>query len=124
VVLGADTVVALGDEVLGKPRDAPHALETLTRLRGATHEVHTGACIVDADGGVRDFVVTTAVDFWPAPMAMVQAYAESEEVLDKAGAYGIQGRGAFLVKAVRGSYTNVVGLPLAEVLEVFESLGI
>ncbi len=120
LVLGADTVVALAGEVLGKPRDAAHALEMLKRLRGLTHHVYTGVCMVREDAGMRDFVAATSVTFWEAPMAMVESYAASEEVTDKAGAYAIQGRGAFLVKEISGSYTNVVGLPLAEVLEVLD----
>lgn len=124
LVLGADTVVALGCEVLGKPRDAAHALEMLTRLRGAEHAVHTGVCIVFPDKSAQDFVATTRVWFWEAPMEMVAAYAASEEVLDKAGAYAIQGNGAFLVKEIAGSYTNVVGLPLARVLEILVSWGV
>lgn len=121
LVLGADTVVALGGEVLGKPRDAGHALEMLARLRGAEHAVHTGVCIVREDKSAQDFVATTRVFFWDAPMEMIEAYAASEEVLDKAGAYAIQGNGAFLVREIEGSYTNVVGLPLARVLEILVS---
>ncbi len=121
-VLGADTIVVLGREILGKPRDEAHALAMLEALTaddgagGRDHAVITGCALVQ---GAKEHVFSVRTEVrmvsWPSPM--LAAYAACGEPLDKAGGYAIQGRGAFLVRELRGSYTNVVGLPLAEVLE-------
>ncbi|MDR3630813.1 MAG: Maf family protein [Desulfocapsaceae bacterium] len=116
-VVAADTVVILDGTVLGKPRDRDDALAMLMRLSGREHSVQTGFCIGCLAENIRivDSAVTR-VCFADFPEDVARAYVATGEPLDKAGAYGIQGRGAFLVLAVSGSYANVVGLPLNEVI--------
>lgn len=125
-VLGADTVVALDGQVLGKPRDATEAATMLRRLSGRTHQVHTGVALVCApeDGRVvrRCEVVTTSVTFCDLDEAQIAAYVASGEPLDKAGAYGIQGAGRALVSEYRGSYSNVVGLPMETLTQMLQAL--
>ena len=111
LVIGADTVVVLGGELLGKPRDSADAASMLRRLAGRTHTVITGVCIAQEKREIT-FAERTSVRFLPLDDALINAYVATGEPLDKAGAYGIQGRGAVLVRAIRGDYTNVVGLPL------------
>jgi len=118
VVLGADTIVVLEKEVMGKPGSREHALEMLERLQGNVHEVITGVCLQWESRQVRDsFSVISRVEMIPAGLDILEAYINTGEPRDKAGAYAIQGVGAFLVKAVSGSYTNVVGLPLDRVTQ-------
>ncbi len=120
VVVAADTIVVLGDEILEKPKDADDARRMLRELSGATHHVMTGLCVrAGGEGGdeARQ-VVTTEVEFKPLKEAEIEAYVASGEPMDKAGAYGIQGHAAYMIRAIRGSYTNVVGLPLAETVDL------
>ena len=117
LVIGADTVVAVGGQMLGKPVDEADARRMLGLLAGREHLVATGCALVPPDGPARTFAVGTRVTMIDPGPAALAAYAATGEPLDKAGAYAIQGQGAFLVRSVEGSYTNVVGLPLAEVLE-------
>ncbi|UZP67009.1 Maf family nucleotide pyrophosphatase [Desulfovibrio mangrovi] len=116
--VGADTIVVLGNEIMGKPVDDAHALDMLSRLAGATHEVITGVCIVLPDGRSLSFAVSTAVTMAKHPMETLIAYIRTGEPADKAGAYAIQGIGAFLVERIDGSWSNVVGLPVVEMLEI------
>lgn len=118
-IIAADTVVCLDDSVLGKP-DAPEdAVKALLLLSGREHAVHTAVCLQNVQEDVLDVVlVTTAVQFWDVPVEAIQRYVVTGEPMDKAGSYGIQGMGAFLVREIRGSYSNVVGLPLCEVIEL------
>ncbi len=117
-VLGADTIVVLQDTVFGKPETAEQAIAMLQQLSGQAHHVLSGLCLMRLDPPFeRVTVVRTEVRFKPISDGEIRAYVRTGEPLDKAGAYGIQGRGAFLVEAVQGSYTNVVGLPLCETLE-------
>jgi len=120
-VLGADTIVVLEDAIMGKPKDAADALAMLTRLSGRTHQVVTGFTIVLPDGSCVSQSVSTDVDMRVSGETELKSYIATGEPMDKAGAYAIQGIGTFLVTAIRGSYTNVVGLPLARVLEVLLS---
>ncbi len=116
-VLGADTVVVHGGRILGKPGDAAEALSFLLTLSGEKHLVHTGFCLENAAQQVSvSRLVTTEVYFSSFSEPIAAAYVASGEPLDKAGAYGIQGCGTFLVERINGSYSNVVGLPLAEVI--------
>ena len=118
LVLAADTiVVSPTGSILEKPGDATHARSMLTALSGRTHRVLTGVCIVSGDVGdvLVQEVVTTQVLFRDLSPADIDHYIASGEPFDKAGAYGIQGRAARFVRALQGSYTNVVGLPLCEV---------
>lgn len=117
-ILGADTVVVHGGRILGKPGDAEEALSVLQTLAGQKHLVHTGFCLMNGkDDVLISRVVTTEVWFYPFSRDIAAAYVATGEPLDKAGAYGIQGSGGFLVERINGSYSNVVGLPLAEVVE-------
>ena len=117
-ILGADTVVVHGGRILGKPGDAEEALAVLQTLAGQKHLVHTGFCLMNGkDDVLISRVVTTEVWFYPFSRDIAAAYVATGEPLDKAGAYGIQGSGGFLVERINGSYSNVVGLPLAEVVE-------
>lgn len=119
LVLAADTIVVLDDEVLGKPRDEDEACAILARLAGRVHCVYTGVALARAlpDGGVtaEGAVARTSVTFRPLSADDIAAYVRTGEPLDKAGAYGIQGLGSQLVAGYEGSYTNVVGLPMETV---------
>jgi septum formation protein len=117
-VLGADTVVVHGGRVLGKPGDAEEALSVLLALSGQKHLVHTGFCLENAKEQVSvSRLVTTEVYFSSFSEEIAAAYVATGEPLDKAGAYGIQGSGGVLVEKINGSYSNVVGLPLVEVIQ-------
>ncbi len=115
MVLAADTVVAFDDEILGKPKDEDDAFRMLTELSGRTHQVYTGVTIVDANGLAKTFSECTMVSMYENSAEQIKKYISSGEPMDKAGAYGIQGLGAVLVKEIQGDYNNVVGLPLARV---------
>jgi septum formation protein len=124
VVLGADTLVVIDDEPLGKPHDAAEAVAMLRRLRGRWHEVITAIAAVDAATGREAAeAVITRVRMAEYTDADIAAYVETGEPLDKAGAYAIQERGGALVAGISGSYTNVVGLPVEETQRLLESLG-
>lgn len=114
IVLGADTTVVVGGEMLGKPSDEADARRMLALLAGRRHKVITGICLIRGGERIRDTAVT---EVWFAPMTDddIAAYAASGEPLDKAGAYAIQGLGSKFIDKVNGSYFNVVGLPIAMV---------
>ncbi len=117
-VLGADTVVVHEGEILGKPQDASHAQRLLMRLSGQMHRVFSGFCLrLQQDNLSVSRVISTEVYFSAFTEDIVAAYVATGEPLDKAGAYGIQGRGGVLVEKITGSYSNVVGLPLVETIE-------
>ncbi|MFA7348982.1 MAG: Maf family protein [Desulfurivibrionaceae bacterium] len=117
-VLAADTAVVVDGEILGKPGDEAEAAGMLMRLSGRWHEVWTGFSLCRrATGEQCTKTVCTKVRFLELTPELCRAYVRTGEPLDKAGAYGIQGKGCFLVPEISGSYTNVVGLPMAEVLE-------
>jgi septum formation protein len=119
VVLGADTIVSLGDRILGKPRDAEDAREILRSLSGATHTVWTGICLFrDSDRTEAADVVGTRVSFRELSQTEIEEYIASGEPFDKAGAYGIQGGAGKFVAAVDGSRTNVIGLPTERLVEL------
>lgn len=124
--LGADTVVAVDGEPLGKPADADDARRMLRRLSGRSHEVCTGVALarVGGDGGcdVRADVAVTGVTFRALDEAEIGAYVATGEPLDKAGAYGIQGKAGQFVSQVEGSYSNVVGLPLELVRQMLRDV--
>jgi septum formation protein len=124
VIIGADTAIVLDGSILGKPLNASDALRTLKRLSGRSHTVVTGCCILEPAAGVeRSFSVHTVVTMAGFEEKWLQAYVDTGEPLDKAGSYAIQGAGAFLVRSIRGSYTNVVGLPLQEVAAELLDIG-
>jgi septum formation protein len=124
-VLGADTIVVLEGEIFGKPSGAGDAESMLGRLSGRTHEVITGICLTRSRRYcLQTRTVTTLVRFRALGMREIRAYVATLEPLDKAGAYGIQGLGGWLVEAIEGSYTNVVGLPIGETLEMLLANGV
>jgi septum formation protein len=124
-VLAADTAVCLGDTILGKPSDAEDAVRMLLSLAGRDHIVRSGICLACRDEKTEiTCSVATVVSFSPFNEAVARCYVAQGESLDKAGAYGIQGSGAFLVQKIEGSYTNVVGLPLAEVVTILMQEGV
>jgi septum formation protein len=117
-VIGADTIVLIDGLILGKPDSKTHAAEMLERLSGQTHQVITGYCICRKSSG-KQIVdsVSTDVTFKKLSSREIEWYTHTSEPFDKAGAYAIQGLGTFLVKSISGSYSNVVGLPVCEVIE-------
>ncbi|MDZ7761967.1 MAG: Maf family protein [Desulfovermiculus sp.] len=120
VILAADTVVVVGEEILGKPKSVPQALDMLTSLNACTHSVLTGCCLVDQStqsAGKQEFAVCTQVTFSRHSSDILTAYARTGEPMGKAGGYAIQGIGAFLVSHIHGSYSNVVGLPLSQTVQ-------
>ena len=125
-ILAADTIVWGEDGLpLGKPASEEDARTMLRRLSGRTHHVSTGVCLIFADDPSEptSFVETTDVEFFDLTEAMVESYVSSGEPRDKAGSYGIQGLGRLLVKAIRGDYYNVVGLPVARVIREVQHHG-
>ncbi|HUF92709.1 MAG TPA: Maf family protein [Candidatus Limnocylindria bacterium] len=125
VVLGADTLVVIDGEPLGKPRDGQDAAAMLRRLRGRWHEVITAVAAVDAATGREAAeAVITRVQMRAYTDADIAAYVATGEPLDKAGAYAVQERGGALVAGISGSYSNVVGLPVAETRRLLEAFGV
>lgn len=125
VVLAADTVVVLDGAILGKPADAADAERMLVGLRGREHEVLTGLYLLRTDDGRSAAAIESSwVRLRPFDDETVRAYVATGEPLDKAGAYGIQGRAALLVESLRGSWSNVVGLPLERVADCLAELGL
>lgn len=112
-VIGSDTVVVLNGEIFGKPKDKEHARAMLKALSGKKHFVYTGVAVAEK-GEVRSFVQKTEVEFYELSNETIEKYIESLEPMDKAGSYGIQGKGSVLVKGISGDYFNVMGLPVAE----------
>lgn len=122
-VLGADTTVALGAEIFGKPADADEAIAILSRLSGREHQVLTAVAL--AEGEHVDLRISVSrVRFARLDPAEIRAYAATGEPLDKAGAYGIQGRAACFVERLEGSYSGVMGLPLFETADLLAQVGI
>ena len=125
IVIAADTIVVLGEAILGKPADARDAERMLALLSGGAHRVITGLAIVDAETGrTRTGTAVTSVWFRDLSPAEIRSYAATGEPLDKAGAYGIQEKGALLVKKIEGCYFNVVGLPLSLLGDLLREFGI
>lgn len=122
-VIAADTVVVLDGQILGKPKDAADAVRMLTELSGRTHKVLTGVA-VSFDGRQLAEVCETEVIFRTLTAAEIADYVATGEPLDKAGAYGIQGRGAVFVEKINGCYNNVVGLPLTRLHLMLAKLGV
>lgn len=124
-VIGADTVVVSDGRVMGKPDSIADARRMLSRLSGQIHTVMTGFCIrCEERNRIHSDTVTTAVEFKQLATEEIEWYIHTGEPFDKAGAYAIQGLGTFLVKSITGSYTNVVGLPVCEVIEFLIHEGI
>lgn len=123
LTLGADTVVVLGERVFGKPVDADEAVAMLLALGGGTHEVLTAVALTDGER-MRAACVQTSVTFVPVTDAAALAYWRTGEPADKAGGYGIQGIGGIFVQSITGSYSAVVGLPLAETEQLLREFGV
>ena len=122
-VLGADTTVVLDGDIMGKPLNRSDALETLNRLSGRSHTVITAICLASHRGLCLRSVVTEVL-FVALEPQVCDAYLATDEPWDKAGSYAIQGLGGAFVREIRGSYSNVVGLPLAETWELLHEHGI
>ncbi len=122
VVVAADTVVVLRGRIMEKPRSEADAHGMLRALSGQVHQVITGFCVrgpgKDGAPAARSLAVSTDVEFKELSDAEIEAYIRSGEPMDKAGSYAIQGRAAYMIRQIRGSYTNVVGLPMTELVEV------
>ncbi len=123
-VIGADTIVCVDDSILGKPKNREEAVAMLTRLSGREHHVFTGFAVDHGEKGVRDRQATrTAVKVKRLTRSEMEWYVGTGESFDKAGGYAIQGIGAFMIESIRGSYTNVVGLPMCELIQMMSRLG-
>jgi septum formation protein len=119
-ILAADTTVALGQDILGKPADAAEAMAMLSRLSGSIHLVHTAVAVYQ-HGEVRCLLNTTQVEMMTVPTEILQSYIDSGEPMDKAGAYGIQGRAGAWIARIDGSYSGVMGLPLHETAQLLHA---
>lgn len=123
VIIGADTVVVIDGEILGKPSSAANAREMLRRLSGKTHEVYTGLAVLQGNGAaIRTAVETTRVTFAALSEKEIEDYIATGEPCDKAGAYAIQGRGGKFISRIEGCYFNVMGLPLARLYATLRDL--
>lgn len=116
LVIGSDTIVKINNEVLGKPKDYNQAKQMLEKLSGNTHEVVTG-CTIMVDDKVETFSSVAKVTFYPLTNQEIDDYIKTNEPMDKAGAYAIQGLGAKLVKSIEGDYYSIMGLPVAELYQ-------
>lgn len=125
LILGADTIVVIDGLILGKPRDKEQAMEMLSRLSGRWHSVYTGIALIDAKTGrqIKDYE-ESKVKFKNLSQREIENYINTGESLDKAGAYGIQGKGSLLVEKIEGCYYNIVGLPLFKLNTLLEEFGI
>lgn len=127
VVIGADTVVVSDGKILGKPSSKEEAIEMLQGLQGRAHEVYTGVTIMIREGKEntkKTFHEKTKVVFYPMSDEEIRSYVNTKEPMDKAGAYGIQGKSAIFIKEINGDYNNVVGLPLARLYQELKNTGI
>jgi septum formation protein len=122
-VIGADTIVVLDGEVLGKPADAAEAVRTLRRLAGRTHTVHTAVAVARGER-LESGIESVEVTFRPLTEEQILAYVATGEPMDKAGAYGIQGFGAVIVERIHGDYFAVMGLALGRLVGLLERVGV
>lgn len=124
VILASDTLVAVDDEPLGKPRDEADAFRMLKSLAGRWHQVYTGVCAIGTDGACHAQVDATDVRFGPMSDEAIRAYIRTGEPMDKAGAYALQGIAGLWIEEIRGSHTNVIGLPLTLTRRLLEECGL
>ncbi|NLB40664.1 MAG: septum formation inhibitor Maf [Clostridiales bacterium] len=123
LVLGADTIVVIGNEIIGKPIDLDDAKRMLIKLSGKEHKVITGVALIDTNKNVEVIShETTSVKFRELTSKMIDSYLATQEPMGKAGAYAIQGFGALLIEGIHGCYSNVVGLPLTRLSKMVEGL--
>jgi len=124
IIIAADTLVFIGEEVLGKPENHDEAFEMLKKLQGNTHEVYTGVALLDiASGKENVFACVAEVTFRPLSNTEILAYIATGEPFDKAGAYGIQEKGATLVDRINGDFYTVMGLPISKVCTALGEMG-
>lgn len=125
LIIGADTIVVIEGEILGKPASPTEAIAMLSRLNGKEHSVFTGVALLEVPGG-RNAIsfVETIVQFRSLGSSEIETYVATGEPFDKAGGYGIQGRGAILVEKINGCYFNVVGLPVAKLVTMLKDFGV
>ncbi len=123
LVIGADTIVAFGHTIYGKPKDEDDAVRMLKTLSGATHQVYTGVTVINA-GRTLTFSECTDVTMYDVSDEEIRAYVASGEPMDKAGAYAIQGGYARYIKEIRGEYNNVVGFPVARMVHELKESGV
>lgn len=127
LIIGADTVVAFQNQILGKPKDEEDAKNTLHLLQGNTHQVYTGVTVLEKKKekwAAHTFSQRTDVTFYPVSWEEICAYTATKEPMDKAGSYGIQGGFGIYVKEIQGDYNNVVGLPVGRLYNEMKTLGI
>ncbi|MBE5803303.1 MAG: septum formation protein Maf [Clostridiales bacterium] len=124
VILASDTLVAVDDVPLGKPVDTADAFRMLRSLADRWHQVHTGVCVVDENGGLHAGVDATDVRFGPMSDEEIRAYIATSEPMDKAGAYALQGIAGLWIEEIRGSHTNVIGLPMTLTRKLLEECGL
>lgn len=127
VIIGADTVVVKDGMIYGKPSSEEEACQMLGTLQGDRHEVYTGVTLIsvaNGEGLIDTFHVRTVVDMMPMTAEQISSYVQSGEPMDKAGGYGIQGKGAAYIRDVAGDFFNVVGLPISTVLYRLENMGV
>lgn len=125
VIIGADTVVAVDSQILGKPKDPADAMRMLQLLQGREHQVITGVAVLLLESGkMISFAQTTKVQVFPMSNVQIEQYIASGEPMDKAGAYGIQGRFAAYVLGIEGDYNNVVGLPVGRLYQEVLAAGV
>lgn len=124
IIIGADTIVAMEGQILGKPKDRADAMRMLRLLQGKKHQVITGVTVLLGSTKTRSFAEVTDVSLYPMTDAQIERYIATGEPMDKAGAYGIQGRFAAYVRGIEGDYNNVVGLPVGRLYQEVLSAGI
>ena len=126
MVIGADTVVSAGGEILGKPSDEADAFRMISMLQNQTHQVYTGVTLLAKSGGKKKkhtFFECSDVKVYPMDEEEIRGYIATKEPMDKAGAYGIQGNFAIFIRGIEGDYNNIVGLPIARVYQEMKTLG-
>ncbi|MFA6399387.1 MAG: Maf family protein, partial [archaeon] len=123
IIIGVDTIIVLGKEIIGKPKDEEAARLTLRKLSGKTHKAISGICVINkySNQTITKAVVTN-VKFRKLNEKLITQYIQSKEPLNKAGSYGIQGKGAILVEEIKGDYNNIVGLPLITLSKILEQM--
>ncbi|MBX9569288.1 MAG: Maf family protein [Candidatus Obscuribacterales bacterium] len=125
LVLGADTIVVLDDDILGKPQDRAEAVQMLTKLSGRLHQVFTGVSLVELPSGkVSTIYTVTDVHFREIDAREIEAYVDTGEPMDKAGAYALQGIASLFVCKIDGCYTNVIGLPIPDTVQLLRQHGL
>lgn len=125
VIIGADTIVSYNGRIMGKPADKDDAISMLQILQGETHQVYTGVTMIVLQEGtkkIETFYEKTDVEFFPMTSAEIESYVETDEPMDKAGAYGIQGKSAVFIRRINGDYNNVVGLPIGRLYQELKKI--